>query len=147
MYFNYCPSPPAPNPPSPPNPPPAPNPPTPNPPQPTPTKTIKIESCTATIAQTYASVWCTKTGTDAHDPCSTQVYSLVTGCSVVGTTTTTTTSINAPATQLPCSPGQCGSGTCAAAKRSMQAIRKSEHDIAKRGRESEGDYLGRALRL
>ncbi|RYC57636.1 hypothetical protein CHU98_g8572 [Xylaria longipes] len=85
-------------------------------------------SCTTTITKTWESVVCTVTATPSANKkrqdqtCTTQVYSTVTGCSVIGSTTTSTTTITPGTTPIPqCSFESCGTGsTCPNKRRGLE---------------------------
>ncbi|KAI1379243.1 hypothetical protein F4677DRAFT_465450 [Hypoxylon crocopeplum] len=73
-------------------------------------------SCTETITKTWESVLCTVTASSAkqrRQDCTTEVYSTVAGCSVVGSTVTktTTTTPGAEPTLL-CGFGECDGSSC-----------------------------------
>ncbi|KAI8945111.1 hypothetical protein F4801DRAFT_594424 [Xylaria longipes] len=81
-------------------------------------------SCTTTITKTWESVVCTVTATPSANKkrqdqtCTTQVYSTVTGCSVIGSTTTSTTTITPGTTPIPqCNFESCGTGSTCPNKR------------------------------
>ncbi|KAI0134711.1 hypothetical protein BJ170DRAFT_213377 [Xylariales sp. AK1849] len=102
------------------------------------------ESCSTTITATYESVFCvvTDSAQAPNTPCSTQAYSLVTGCTVAASMTTTTTIIK-PTTPLLCSPDTCGGGSCHIA-RSLPGVETDhvgKHGNAKRGQPDEGDWV------
>lgn len=90
--------------------------------------TKSSSSCTTTFTKTWESVLCTVTATPSANhkrqdqPCTTHVYSTVTGCSAVGltvTSTTTTTPGTKPTPQ--CSFESCGTGsTCPNQKRGLE---------------------------
>ncbi|KAI1857971.1 hypothetical protein JX265_011001 [Neoarthrinium moseri] len=112
-------------------------------PEPTEPKTEK-ESCTETLTATYESIFCTVVGTAQQVPtaCSTQAYSVVTGCTITASTTSTTTTVTAEPSHLYCSPGSCGTGECHT-KRSMN-VHDSQASVAKRGDPDEGDWVDRS---
>lgn len=101
----------------------------------------KTESCTSTITRTYESVFCTVTGTakDNTAPCSTQAYSVVTGCTVEASQVTTTTTATAEPDYYYCRPGSCGQGSCAQ-KEASAPDSTVAGDITKRGSAEEGDW-------
>ncbi|KAI0141563.1 hypothetical protein GGR57DRAFT_407082 [Xylariaceae sp. FL1272] len=72
-------------------------------------------SCTSSLTATYESIFCTVTDgrqTGSREQCSTQAYSMVTGCSVTASTATTTTTIHLERATEVCSPDTCGGVSC-----------------------------------
>ncbi|KAI1851767.1 hypothetical protein JX266_003229 [Neoarthrinium moseri] len=112
-------------------------------PKPTEPKT-ESEACRETLTATYESIFCTVVGTAQQVPtaCSTQAYSVVTGCTITASTTSTTTTVTAEPSHLYCSPGSCGTGECHT-KRSMN-VHDSQARVAKRGDPDEGDWVDRS---
>ncbi|KAI0967585.1 hypothetical protein F4678DRAFT_465186 [Xylaria arbuscula] len=90
--------------------------------------TVASSSCTAAITKTWESILCTVTATSSingrrqDQGCTTEVYSTVTGCSVVASTTTSITTIAPESTPISlCEFGSCGSGqNCPQKKREFQ---------------------------
>ncbi|RYP73619.1 hypothetical protein DL771_003507 [Monosporascus sp. 5C6A] len=96
------------------------------------TATTSSTSCTQTITETWESVFCTVTaslsanGKRQDQPCTTLVYSTVTGCSVVGSTVTSTTTTTPTSTPIPqCAFESCGDGssTCSVKERDLSKRR------------------------
>ncbi|RYP91394.1 hypothetical protein DL770_002439 [Monosporascus sp. CRB-9-2] len=96
------------------------------------TTTASSTSCTQTITETWESVFCTVTASSSvngkrqDQPCTTLVYSTVTGCSVVGSTVTSTTTTTPTSTPIPqCAFEACGgdSSTCSVKERDLSKRR------------------------
>lgn len=91
----------------------------------------KYSSCTTSFTKTWESVLCAVTAASSANnkrqdqPCTTQIYSTVTGCSAVDSTVTSTTTTTPGVKPTPqCSFESCGTGsTCPVQKRGLERRR------------------------